>query len=74
MQRLSSRVIELLDASLARVRKGIFDEGGRSARELTRFKVTLHKIMKREPFLLSDYASCVIGYTTSKFIRQLAKI
>lgn len=74
MLRLSSRVIELLEASLARVRKGIFDEGGRSGRDLTRFKVMLHKIMKREPLMLCDYASCVIGYTTSKFIRQLAKI
>lgn len=45
--RLSSRIIELLEASVARVRKGIFDEGGRASKDFTRFKLALHKLLKR---------------------------
>ena len=67
-------MVELLEASLARVRKGIFDEGGRSGRDLAGFKVTLHKILKKKPFDINDFAACVIGFTTPKFTRQLAKI
>jgi len=47
MMRFSSRVMELLEASTNRVRKGIFDEGGRSDREYVRFKFNLHKILKQ---------------------------
>lgn len=45
--RFSNRVMELLEASINRVRKGIFDENGRSDREYVRFKVNLHRILKQ---------------------------
>jgi hypothetical protein len=74
MLRLSSRLIEMLDTSMARVRNSIFEEGGRADKEFLRFKLQLNKILKREPLAVADYAQCILSFTGSKFHRQLARI
>jgi hypothetical protein len=56
------------------VRKGIFDESGRATKEFARFKLALHKILKRPAFTPSDYGECILNYTTAKFTRQITKL
>jgi hypothetical protein len=59
---------------MARVRKGVFDDGGRTAREYTRFKSTLNKILKRDYFVVRDFVDHVLSYCTGKYRRQFAKL
>jgi hypothetical protein len=72
--RLSSRLLEILEASTARIRKGIFDEGGRTSKEFTRFKLHLQKIVKKEPFNVSEYVDYIITFCLNKFNHQVAKL
>ena len=57
-----------------RVRNGLFDEGGRSTRELIRFKNRFLKVLKKRPFIIREYAQCVISYTNTKCIRELSRV
>ncbi len=74
MLRLSSRVCEILEGSLARVQKSVFDDNGRSLKEFARFKSTLNKILKREYFIVKDFVEHVLAYATHKFARQFGKL
>lgn len=47
MLRLSSRLIEILEASITKVRKSVFEDAGRAIKEFNRFKIMLNKIVKR---------------------------
>ena len=55
MLRFSSRVIEILEASMSKIRKTVFDDSGRVQREFARFKVMLNKILKRETLNVKEY-------------------
>ena len=59
---------------MTRIRRGRFDEGGKAARDLIRFKSALHNKLNHSPFVVSDFAKCIVNYTNNKFNRQLAKI
>jgi HSP90 family molecular chaperone len=74
MLRLSSRLLEILEASISRVRKSIFEDSGRAVKEFTRFKSTLHKILKREYFVVKDFVEHIINYCSSKYKKQFTKL
>jgi len=59
---------------MAKVRKSVFDENGKTGKDFARFKLMLNKILKREPFQIKDYVEYIISYCSNKFGKQLTKI
>ncbi len=74
MLRFSSRLIEILEASMAKIRKSIFDDCGRVLREFARFKVMINKILKRASLNVKEYCEYIVNFTNKKYIKQVNKI
>lgn len=47
LDRLTSRIIEILEFSVTQIRKSVFDGSGKALKEFNRFKIMLDKIVKR---------------------------
>ena len=74
MLRFSSRLIEMLEASMAKIRKSVFDDCGRVLREFARFKLMINKILKRASLNVKEYCEYIINFTYRKYIKQVNKI
>lgn len=72
--RLSGRLIEIVEASVERVRKSLFSEGGKLSIEFARFKKALHKIIKESYIDLADFSTLFITFSRSKYRKQVSKI
>jgi predicted kinase len=64
----------MLEASTARARKSVFDEGGHAGRELVRFKTGLGEMLKRQQVSGREYCEYIINFTAKKFARQANKL
>ncbi len=66
--------MEILEASIERVHRSVFDDNGKADKEFTRFKSTLNKIITQENFNSQDFVAHIISYTNNKYNKQIAKI
>lgn len=73
MLRLSSRVVELVEASAGRVRASVFEDG-RAGREAGRVKAALGEMLGREHLDGREYCEYIINFTAKKFARQVQKL
>ena len=74
MLRLFLRLLEILEASIERVRKSRFEDNGRAVKDYNRFRANFNKIIKQEFFIAKDFSEHVIGYCTTKYNKQFGKL
>lgn len=74
MMRLYVRLLEIVEQSVDRVRKSLFNENGRLTIDFSRFKKSLHKKIASELIDLGEFAKLFINFSRGKYRKQIAKI
>ena len=72
--RLRSRALEVLEEAVQRARKSLFGDNGRLTIDFSRFKKSLHKILKQDPIDLYDFAAHFINFSKVKYRKQISKL
>ena len=74
MMRLYNRAIEIITSIHDDAKLTLFSDNGRLYIQYSRFKKSLHKIVKQNSIDLHDFASLFITFTRSIYRRQISKL
>lgn len=72
--RLYARSLELIEEAVERARKSLFGDNGKLGIDFTRFKKSLHKIVKQNPIDIHDFAEVFINFSKTKYRKQIGRL